>query len=94
MTPVEAQALLDKIKGTDASVLQAHMDWKDVVEALETIASMGYVYDYEVVFDEEWTPIGHCFPTLEYARQFVAGRERTSPARIIRRLFGGSEVVE
>ena len=48
MTPVEAQALLDKIKGTDAAALQAYMDWKDVSVALPTIAEMHYQYAAQV----------------------------------------------
>lgn len=44
MTPQEAQALLALVEGRDASVLQEHLDWKDVAEALATIANMRYEY--------------------------------------------------
>ena len=44
MTPEEARGLLAHVEGTDAAVLMAHMDWKDVAEALETIAAMRYEY--------------------------------------------------
>lgn len=44
MTPQQAQALLALVEGRDASVLQEHLDWKDVAEALATIANMRYEY--------------------------------------------------
>lgn len=44
MTPQDAQALLALVEGRDASVLQEHLDWKDVAEALATIANMRYEY--------------------------------------------------
>ena len=48
MTPQEAHALLAQVDGTDASALQAHMDWKDVAETLETIADMHWQYAAQV----------------------------------------------
>ena len=49
MTPFEAQTLLDKVKGTDESVLGFYMDWKDVADALETIAEMRWEYAAQYV---------------------------------------------
>lgn len=93
MTPQEAQGLLALVEGTDASVLQEHMDWKDVAEALTTIASMRYEYDYEVQFGSEWTPQGYEFASFDEAQLAVVRRRRAAPAHIVRRLVGESEVV-
>ena len=94
MTPEQAQALLDKVKGTDESTLQPLMDWKEVAEALATIAGLRYEYDYEVAFGVHWTPQGYEFATAEDTRRVVARRRRAAPARIVRRLVGESEGVE
>lgn len=64
--PEQAQDLLSKIEGTDASMLQAHMNWKDVAKALETIAGLHYEYAVQVKMssggwrytDEEQYPFG------------------------------------
>lgn len=48
MTPFEAQTLMAKVKGTDESVLGFYMDWKDVADALETIAGMRWEYAAQV----------------------------------------------
>lgn len=66
MTPVEAQALLDKIKGTDAAALQAYMDWKDVSDALTTIADMRY--EYLVAVGPEHSP---AYATMNSQGRFV-----------------------
>ena len=48
MSPEEARGLLARVEGTDAAVLMAHMDWKDVAEALETIANLRHEYAVQV----------------------------------------------
>ena len=47
MTPEEANGLPDKVKGSDPSALAELMDWKEVAEALETIAGLHYEYAVE-----------------------------------------------
>nr|DAI86672.1 MAG TPA: hypothetical protein [Caudoviricetes sp.] len=49
--PEQARELLDSVEGRDATALEAHMDWKDVAEALETIAIMHYEYAAQVEKD-------------------------------------------
>lgn len=88
MTPQEAQELLDKAKGMDESVLQEHMDWKDVADALQTIANLHYEYDYEVAFGDEWTPQGYEFTDRAAAQHRIDTRRRQSPARLIARTAG------
>ena len=66
MSPEEARGLLAHMEGTDAAVLMAHMDWKDVADALETIANLRYEYAVQVKMrsgewhytDEEQYPFG------------------------------------
>lgn len=94
MTPQEAQELLARVKGSDPSSLAELMDWREVADALETIANMGYEYDYEVQFGVHWTPQGYEFATAEDARRVVARRRRAAPARIVRRLTSEPEVAE
>lgn len=93
MTPQEANALLARVKDSDPSALAELMDWKDVAEALETIANMGHVYDYEVAFGDEWTPQGYEFASFKDVRHAVVSRRRKSPARIVRRLVSAPVVV-
>ena len=88
MNPQEAQELLDKAKGMDESALQEHMDWKDVAEALRTIAALHYEYDYEVQFGDTWTPQGYEFTDRAAAQHRINTRRRRSPARLIARTAG------
>ena len=48
MTPEEAQELLRAIDNSDPSILSELMDWKEVAEALETIAGMHYEYAVQI----------------------------------------------
>lgn len=93
MTPDEAQDLLDKIKGTDAAALQAHMDWKDVSVALTTIAEMRYEYAVQVVRDGVWVMDGDSY-WGSYSVALVRYGRAEGPARIVRRLMSDVEVVE
>ena len=49
MIPQEAQELLARVKGSDPSSLAELMDWREVADALETIANMGYEYDLSLI---------------------------------------------
>lgn len=106
MTPFEAQILLDKVKGTDASVLGFHMDWKDVANALETIAEMRVEYAVQNNRRKEWLydtsrhgmthnhTLAHWYEDLEDARNEAYTCYNDCNTRIVRRLVSDAEVVE
>lgn len=55
MSPQEANELLAKVKGSDPSALAELMDWKEVAEALETIANLCHEYAVQLqMSDGEW----------------------------------------
>ena len=54
MTPEDARELLATVEGTDEAILQEHMDWKDVADALETIAGLRYEYAVQVPVNGHW----------------------------------------
>lgn len=87
MTPQEAHEALMWWRG-------GVCDHGAAEEALRIVAGQHYEYDYELLVGDEWVPMGYDFATLEYAREFVSGRRRTGPARIVRRLVSESEVAE
>lgn len=60
----------------------------------ELVAGLRYEYDYEVLLDDGWVPMGYEFASLEDVRERVAGRRRGTPARIVRRLVSEPEVAE
>lgn len=70
MTPQEAQELLAKVKGSDPSALAELMDWKEVAEALETIANLCHEYAVQLQMsdgawhftDDEYYPFGTLEP--------------------------------
>ena len=94
MTPEQARELLAQAEGTDAAVLQAHMDWKDVAEALETIANLRYEYAMQVEdVDGGWRTLNDGWLSEQEARARRDGIPGTR-ARIVRRLVSDVEVVE
>lgn len=55
MTPQEADELLARVKDSDPSALAELMDWKEVAEALETIANLRHEYAVQLqMSDGEW----------------------------------------
>lgn len=93
MAPEEANELLDKVKGSDPSALAELMDWKEVAEALETIA--GLHYEYAVEEDAGyWRERGGEFRNVTEARKFLDMKQEDAPMRIVHRLTGESEEVE
>lgn len=78
MTPEKARKLVasaEKYADDDKrAVLAEIIDAGELVDALLTVASLRYEYDYEVAFGVHWTPQGYEFATskdiarkLEYA---------------------------
>lgn len=106
MTPFEARELLDKVKGTDASALEFHMDWKDVANALETIAGMQCIYAVQNNRRKEWLydtsrhgmthnhTLAHWYEDLEDARDEAYTCYNDCNTRIVRRLVSTPEVTE
>ena len=106
MTPFEAQTLLAKVKGTDESVLGFYMDWKDVADALETIAGMQCIYAVQNNRRKEWLydtsrhgmthnhTLAHWYEDLEDARDEAATCYNDCNTRIVRRLVADPEVTE
>lgn len=109
MTPEEARGLLAHVEGTDAAVLMAHMDWKDVAEALETIANLRYEYAVQIS-DCEWvrendegqfvltfdpmSALRHCHPRIAAKIAEAASAQFGCECRVVRRLVSDVEVVE
>lgn len=98
MSPEQARKLVasaEKYADEDKrAVLAEIIDAGELVDALFTVASLRYEYDYEVQFGVHWTPQGYEFATAEDTRRVVARRRRAAPARIVRRLVGEPEVAE
>lgn len=98
MTPEEAKNLIDGIDPRNEyhmwADFQRRYDPHTVYDALETIAGLVQVYDYEVQDGDVWHPQAHDFPTLEAAQTWVRERTRRSDARIITRMATEWEVVE
>lgn len=90
----EARELLDSVEDRDATALEAHMDWKDVAEALETIANMHHEYAVEVrsVLGDYWVRVTRWEPDPQLL--FPKGKALVDGARIVRRLATDPEVVE
>lgn len=108
MTPEQAQELLALVEGRDASVLQEHLDWKDVAEALATIANLRYQYAVQVAdatgderlvssFWNTTTEIDNDVLWTGFPNDALADHWRattTLDVRIVRRLIGELEVAE
>lgn len=95
MTPEEAQKLLACIDGTEATVLAELMDWKEVAQALETIAGLRYEYAVQVR-DERWRTLGDAWTSEPEARSRYSATpgKNTGRVRIVRRLVSEPEVAE
>lgn len=94
MTPEEARELLAHAEGTDAAALQGHMDWKDVAQALDTIAGLRCVYAVEAQLgeDDHWMQVTRWTP--DPGPDLLEGRPLRSHERLIRCLVSDVEVVE
>lgn len=57
MTPEEARELVLAVDNSDPSILSELMDWKEVLEALETIAGLHYEYAVQVPVDGATEPL-------------------------------------
>lgn len=87
MTPERAKALL-------ALPDDHEIDEAEAVDALVIVAGLQPEYDYEIFSAGKWSPAGHDFLTLEAAKEWVATRRHSTPARIVCRLVSTPEVVE